>query len=128
LSRYPEHTDIDFCRYEPLLAIIAFGSWVEVKANAPEVAIPRVSITDREARSALTSDGDAGKPEPHDYGWMGVRQRLMRAETLFRGSHKPLRSLGTMYSAGSAGVQSCVDFGASLAAHALAALWDPLGA
>jgi len=40
-----------------------------------------------------TSDGDDGKPEPHDYGGMGIRQRLMRAETLFGGSFKPLRSL-----------------------------------
>ena len=39
----------------------------------------------------IASDGVAGKPELCDYGWMGVRQRLMRAETLFRGSHKPLR-------------------------------------
>jgi hypothetical protein len=44
------------------------------------------------APSARTSDGVPGKPEPCDYGWMGARQRLLRAETLFRGSDKPPRS------------------------------------
>ena len=45
---------------------------------------------------SIASDGVAGKPELCDYGWMGVRQRLMRAETLFRGSHKPqLGSFGS---------------------------------
>jgi len=39
----------------------------------------------------LTSDGVAGKPELCDYGWMGAHQRLLRAETLFRGGHNPLR-------------------------------------
>ena len=38
---------------------------------------------------ALSSEGDDGKPESSDSRWMGARQRLIRDETLFRGTGEP---------------------------------------
>jgi len=71
------------------------GAEFELPADDANATRP-MSVQDAAALrsdNVSSSDGDDGKPEPHDYGGMGIRQRLMRAETLFGGSFKPLRSL-----------------------------------